>query len=133
MLNQKLKTNDIVHFEGHCDNMPEKLRDLDALIMTSDHEGLPMILLEAMTLETPIIAHDVGGIPNLLDQGNCGKLVKEHNSSGYAKALYEVLNSPAKKQVITKNALNRVINTYSAEKNAKEHLQLYKKILSNCQ
>ena len=132
MLNQKLKTNDIVHFEGHCDNMPEKLRELDALLMTSDHEGLPMILLEAMTLETPIIAHAVGGIPNLLDQGKCGKLVKEHNDSGYAKALYELLNSPANKQVITQNALNRVSNIYSAEKNAKKHLQLYKKICSHC-
>lgn len=58
-----------IHFEGHCDTIAQELQTLDTLLMTSDHEGLPMILLEAMSLKTPIIAHAVGGIPNLLDQG----------------------------------------------------------------
>ena len=43
--------------------------------MTSDHEGLPMILLEAMALKIPVLAHAVGGIPKLLDYGNCGILI----------------------------------------------------------
>jgi len=40
-----------------------KMTSLDVLLITSDHEGLPMALLEAMTLETPVISHAVGGIP----------------------------------------------------------------------
>ena len=66
------QADDYIHFEGHCEDITQQLQTLDALLMTSDHEGLPMILLEAMCLQIPIIAHAVGGIPHLLDQGRCG-------------------------------------------------------------
>ncbi|MBK8163202.1 MAG: glycosyltransferase [Gammaproteobacteria bacterium] len=52
-LSRDLATDRIVHFEGHCNNIHEELQKLDVLLMTSDHEGLPMILLEAMALELP--------------------------------------------------------------------------------
>jgi len=65
---QTKQASDYIHFEGHCENIIQTLQTLDALLMTSDHEGLPMILLEAMCLQIPIIAHAVGGIPHLLDR-----------------------------------------------------------------
>ena len=110
--------------------MPQKLKTLDALLMTSDHEGLPMILLEAMTLETPIIAHTIGGIPNPLDQGKCAILFEEHRGSGYAKALYKLLSNAPTSHDITHNALERVMTDYSAHNNAQSHLALYREISS---
>ena len=50
ILSQRLGTRNIVHFEGHCDDILARLQEVDAIIITSDHEGLPMILLEAMAL-----------------------------------------------------------------------------------
>ena len=129
-LNAKLQTDNIVYFEGHCDNMPQKLKTLDALLMTSDNEGLPMVLLEAMTLKTPIIAHAIGGIPRLLNQGKCGQLVEDHSGASYAHTLYELLRNPTKKNDATQKAFNRVTTIYSAEKNALAHLALYKSICS---
>ena len=74
-LSKQLQTTDIVHFERHCTNIKEALDKTDILLMTSDQEGLPMILLEAMATRVPIVAHAIGGIPNLLDYGKCGILV----------------------------------------------------------
>ena len=128
-LNEQLQTRHIVHFEGHCENIPNELQRLDALLMTSDHEGLPMILLEAMALQTPIIAHAVGGIPNLLDQGSCGYLVEDHSASGYAREIYNLYQAPKLRTTITDNALKRVNEHYSAEQNAKAYCAEYNNLL----
>jgi glycosyltransferase involved in cell wall biosynthesis len=50
------------HFLGFQTNPLPILSKLDALVLTSDHEGLPMIALEAMALGIPVIAHEVGGL-----------------------------------------------------------------------
>lgn len=123
--NIELKTDAIVFFEGHCNNMAQMLHEMDTLLITSDHEGLPMILLEAMVLQTPIIAHAVGGIPKLLDQGSCGILVHKHNASGYGDEIHKLLTNPGNRSSIRKNAFGRVNTLYSSEKNARAYLSEY--------
>ncbi|MCK5666397.1 MAG: glycosyltransferase, partial [Thiotrichaceae bacterium] len=117
------------HFEGHCENMQQKLADLDILLITSDHEGLPMILLEAMALKTPVIAHAVGGIPMVLNQGECGALVSEHQPSNYANAIFQLLNSKENRSNIIKKAFRRVSDFYSSEKNAKAYHETYSRLV----
>lgn len=128
-LARSLNTESYLHFEGHRNDTPTLLRNLDLLLMTSDHEGLPMILLEAMTLETPVIAHRVGGITKLLDQGNCGVLVEDHSPEGYARAIREYVGNPELHKEITRKALQRVKTRYSAEQCAKNYCTEYRKIL----
>ena len=83
-----------VQFKGFADPIYPELLACDALMMPSDHEGLPMILLEALALEVPIIAHNTGGIPNVLDFGRAGVLVDDHRAEGYAKALATWTTAP---------------------------------------
>lgn len=118
----------LIHFEGHCDNIPQQLGSLDVLLMTSDHEGLPMILLEAMALQAPIVAHAVGGIPNLLAQGECGVLVAEHSAAAYASAVYRLYQDPVTRSEIAGKAFKRVTQLYSAEQNAENYEAEYKKL-----
>ncbi len=124
-LNAELKTNNIVYFKGHCEDIAEKIQGLDALLMTSDHEGLPMVLLEAMVLKTPIIAHSVGGITRLLEDGNCGVLVRDNEPSFYVKAIHELAGSAEMRSRIIDNAFDRVNKYYSASRNAREYLNEY--------
>jgi len=128
-LNRNLKTDTIVSFEGHCNDILRRIQNMDALLITSDHEGLPMILLEAMALGTPIIAHAVGGIPHLLDQGRCGILITENKPANFAIGIDHLINSPAKISEITREAKRRVEEKYSAEKNAQAYLLLYNALL----
>lgn len=55
-----------VRFHGHCDDMAAQLAHLDVLVMCSDHEGMPMVALEAVAAGTPVLAHAVGGLVDLL-------------------------------------------------------------------
>ncbi len=124
-LSKTLTPSAFVQFEGHCADIPLKLQEIDVLLMTSDHEGLPMILLEAMALETPVIAHAVGGIPMLLDQGRCGVLVHDHSAAGYAHAISILIKSPENRVTLSGNALEHLKNDYSAIGNAKKYLAIY--------
>lgn len=124
-LTRKLEAVNAVHFEGNCEDMQQALANMDALLITSDHEGLPMILLEAMVLKTPIIAHAVGGIPVLLDHGKCGVLVSNHQPAAYAEAVNFLINNPESREKIINCAFNRVTDCYSNEQNANAYLAVY--------
>ena len=128
-LNQKLNTEKAIHFEGHCENMQQELADLDILLITSDHEGLPMILLEAMALKTAVIAHAVGGIPTVLNQGECGALVSEHQPSAYADAIYQLIINPESRKQYIDNAFNQVTDFYSSKQNSNTYYTTYNQLI----
>jgi len=125
MLSRELGIDSHVHFEGHCDNIYYKLQHLNLLLMTSDHEGLPMIILEAMVLGVPVVAHAVGGISQVLDQGACGVLVKKQFPEEYARKTQCIMNNSNHYLEIKKKAQLRVKETYSADRNARQYFDLY--------
>lgn len=127
-LSDALGMGSIIHFEGHRDDIIERLNDLDMLMLTSEHEGLPMILLEAMALKVPIIAHATGGIPVLLDDGSCGVLVRNHSPEGYAYEIHRLALSTSIPTELTDMAFERVRSHYSAERNARAYLSQYHEI-----
>ena len=132
-LSRELGADSFIHFEGHCDDIISKLDGMDMLLMTSDHEGLPMTLLKAMVLQIPVIAHAVGGIPILLDQGSCGVLVHEHNAPSYGNEIYRLARNPELYSDIRQKALARVKKCCSAEKNANDYLLEYSSIIASKQ
>ena len=109
--------------------MQQELADLDILLLTSDHEGLPMILLEAMVLKTAVIAHAVGGIPTVLNQGECGVLVSDHQPSAYADAIYQLIKNPENRKNFINNAVNQVTTYYSSKKNANSYDSVYRHLI----
>jgi glycosyltransferase involved in cell wall biosynthesis len=131
-LNRRLKTDTIISFEGHSKDILDRIREMDALLITSDHEGLPMILLEAMALGTPIISHSVGGIPYVLNHGRCGILISENKPSNYALAISQLTDNPEKILRMTQLATQRVCEKYTAEANAKNYYFQYKSLLNQC-
>lgn len=117
-----------LHFMGHQSNIHGYLQHLDALVMCSDHEGLPMTLLEAMSLNVPVIGHNVGGIKLLLDNGNCGFPVDSHSAQGYAEAVKACLSDADKRKQKCDQAQTVVTTFYSATKNADTFSLLYKEM-----
>ena len=124
-LSSQLGLSGIVSFAGHCEDMRSKLKELDILLLTSDHEGLPMILLEAMALKIPIIAHATGGIPRLLEHGTCGILVHEQEASSYAREIRHLAQTPQNASLMAERALKRVTEHYSARQNARLYREEY--------
>jgi glycosyltransferase involved in cell wall biosynthesis len=125
LLSNKLGIDKNVRFRGHVRNMQMELARLDLLLLTSAHEGLPMVLLEAMTAGVPIIAHAVGGIPELLEYGDCGILIKSQDPAAYAEAIQALALSPEIRTTISTKALEQVRQNYSAMNNTKAYLDHY--------
>lgn len=74
-LNRELGTDDLVRFCGLVRNPYPHIRACDGMLLPSQHEGQPIVILEALTLETPVIATDIPGSRSVLDNGKFGKLV----------------------------------------------------------
>jgi L-malate glycosyltransferase len=86
-LAERLDIQGDVDFLGFQSNSLGILRQMDCLALTSDNEGLPMVLLEALTLGVPVIAHAVGGLPEVLAGVAGQRLVDEHTAAAYAAAI----------------------------------------------
>jgi glycosyltransferase involved in cell wall biosynthesis len=125
-----LNISNKIEFKGFVNPAIEELRKLDMLLMTSDHEGLPMTLLEALALEVPVVAHRVGGIPEVLEQGNSGWLVSEHSEQGYASVIVGVFHSKIAAMTKTKAGLLHVNRLFGVTKNCEQYFGLYKQLKS---
>ncbi len=75
-LSTELGVSNMVHFAGRCGEQLtlEQIRDADILVLPSFMEGLPIVLLEALALGTPVIASRVAGIPELIEHCKTGLL-----------------------------------------------------------
>jgi glycosyltransferase involved in cell wall biosynthesis len=92
-LAQRLGITAEVDFLGFQGNSAAVLQQMDCLAVTSDHEGLPMVVLEALALGVPVVAHAVGGLPEVLSEVSARRLVDEHTPEGYARAIAELAGS----------------------------------------
>ncbi|MDK8464271.1 glycosyltransferase [Marinobacter sp. SS13-12] len=122
----ELRVGDRISFKGFVNPAMKEMRKLDALIMPSDHEGLPMTLLEAAALGIPVVAHNVGGIPEVLEDWKRGALVHEQNPSAYSDNVLSVLS----RQTQTgDNPPPDFERKFSSRENSKKYVDLYTKIL----
>ena len=76
---------------GYCANPVELYEAMDVCALSSLREGLPNVLLEAMSLEVPVVATRVGGVPRLIRDGQNGFLVDPGTVEGLVPALDQVL------------------------------------------
>lgn len=89
-----LGVEDRVHFLGVRLDMPDLLRASDLFVLSSNWEGLPMIVLEALAAGCPIVATAVGGVPSAVREGETGRLVPPRDPAALAAAISEVLDRP---------------------------------------
>jgi glycosyltransferase involved in cell wall biosynthesis len=85
-----------VRFLGRCDaaRVRSLLKGAAALVVPSIYEGMPLVVLEAMESEVPVVASRVSGIPEVVEEGRTGWLVPPEDPRALAAALTEVLGSP---------------------------------------
>lgn len=130
-LANQLRVSDRIEFKGFVNPALGELRKLDVLLMTSDHEGLPMTLLEAMALEVPIVAHRVGGIPEVLEDGKSGWLVDAHADRGYASVICDLLRHDGDTAAKLKSGLLHVTRHFGRDTNTSQYIALYCEIVFN--
>lgn len=118
-----------IHFQGFVQDMEPEWASMDALLMPSDHEGLPMTLLEALLRKIPVIAHNAGGIPEVLDNGSSGVLVDNHSATGYADELAKFIKQPELAKQLAANGRNHIENEFSKRENVQKYEALYQAVV----
>lgn len=93
-LSEGLNIGDRVRFTGFRKDIPEVLHASDLFVHTSLMEGLPNAVLEAMAMGRPVVATDVGGVPELVAHGETGLLTPSGDEAALTKALLYLLNAP---------------------------------------
>lgn len=97
--------------------------------MPSLTEGLPIVLLEAMQAGVPIVATRVGGIPGVLNGGECGYLIEPDSCTALERGILDVMDNPREAAKRVHKARQRVIDTYSSRIMAEKYGQVYRDIL----
>jgi glycosyltransferase involved in cell wall biosynthesis len=89
-----LGLGDAVRFTGWQRDVAAFYADSDALVISSVNEGTPLTVIEALACGTPVVATAVGGLPDLLMNGDLGALVPSEDADALAAAVLRTLDSP---------------------------------------
>lgn len=113
---------------GQVDDVPLFHHALDVFVQSSDYEGTPNAVLEAMALETPIVATDVGGTTELVTDGREGLIVPPGNVAAIVTAINCVLSDGNAARVRVAAARRRVETDLSFEHRLRELEAIYREL-----
>jgi glycosyltransferase involved in cell wall biosynthesis len=118
-----------IHFIGRREDMGALLGTFDIAAMSSDYEGTPLFALECMAHGTPLVATDVGGLPDLVESGTTGILVPPRDPDSLAAALEDLLADPARRERLAAAGVERS-KDFSIERIAGRFADLYRTVLA---
>jgi glycosyltransferase involved in cell wall biosynthesis len=114
-LAQDLGVADAVRFVGYRDDATQIMASSDVLCHATLFEGMPMVVLEAMTLGVPIVATRAQGITDLLDDNRSGLLVPPRDPAALAGAIVRLLASPTLRADLARNAKRSIAEQYNSD------------------
>lgn len=129
-INSLIKENhadSYIHENGLTDNVKSKLQTADIFVLPSIYEGIPMTIIEAMGAKMPIIASNVGGIPDMITDGIDG-LICGTDSESIESTINTVINDENLRSTISKNAFTKA-EVFSSAKMAEHYEHLYNWII----
>lgn len=124
-LTQGLGLAESVIFLGKREDVSEILSASDIFVLSSLTEGLPISVLEAMAAGIPVVATDVGGIREIIEDGKNGILVPSNSEDKLSAAIVSLLNDKNKAQGLSREGRETVANFFSLEKMIQGYENLY--------
>lgn len=115
-----------VQLAGYVAGADRLFASAAGLVMSSLREGMPLVLLEAMQWRVPILATAVGSIPDLLDGGRCGRLVKPDDVNALAQGLCALLSADSDGTI--ERAYRMVTGHLTSARMNEEYLAAYEAI-----
>ncbi len=124
-----LEIEDDIILAGYRADMPEVTNAMDIFVLASVLEAAPIVVLEAMACAKPVIATRVGGVPELVIDGETGILVPPKQPEAIAKAVLYLLNHPQEAGEMGLKGRQRVIDHFNLAMCAQRHEEIYKAVL----
>jgi len=117
-----------IHAIGWVADMARFYAEMDVVVLTSKNEGTPISLIEAGAAGVPVVATDVGGVPEVVEDERTGLLVPPGDSHAITHALLRLVGSPRLRAALGMEARRRS-DRFSADRLADETLALYRQLL----
>ena len=103
---------------------------IDLFVMTSINEGFGRVIIEAMAARRPVVASNVGGIPDIVQEGITGRLVRPGQSDEFAAAISELLSNPEAMARMGSEGRRRVETNFSDAAQLPSVMNIYERILT---
>ena len=122
--------DDKIFFTGHVTDVRPVLRDLDIMALTSYTEGFPNVVLESICMGVPVLATDVGGVAEIVTDGETGILVSPGDVEGIATGLLSLADDPHAGEEMVVNGRRRIVDDFSFSQRIAKVEDVYRRVLS---
>jgi glycosyltransferase involved in cell wall biosynthesis len=122
---QELGLKEDIIFTGRVPDIREIMSVMDVFLMTSKSEGTPLVILEAMAMEIPVIAPNVGGISEQISDEVTGFVVPPMDKEAAIQSLLVLLNNPNLEEEMGRKGRERVCSLFSLDRCVSLHKNLY--------
>ena len=119
-----------VFLAGFRADVLELLKDVDVFALSSTHEGMCTSLVDAMAAEKPAVATSVGGVPEVLADGESGYLVPARDAEALAVRIVQLLKDPGLRRRMGSAALERARRLFTVERMVQETAAAYERVTS---
>jgi len=119
-----------VFFSGYESDVRPVYRDIDMLALTSYTEGFPNVVLEALCMDTPVLATDVGGVASIVDDRKTGLLVPAQDAIAVSGGLRWMLNHAEACRTMVTNGQARIRDQFEFQGRVEKVQALYERVLS---
>jgi glycosyltransferase involved in cell wall biosynthesis len=117
-----------VVFPGAFTEPWDLLRAADVFVLASEMEGLPLVILEAMSQGVPIVAADVGGIPEAVVDGETGFLIGVKEPRAVTEAVARILGAPSMAERMRAASIARFQQRFTMQSMLDSHRALYRRL-----
>ncbi len=128
---KNLNIHPAVIFTGTRKDIPEILSLMDVFVLPSHtREGLGIAIIEAMAAERPVVATDIGGIPEVVNNSETGLLVPPGDPKALSKAIIELLQDPSRAKTMGEKGRIRVKEKFTVKKMLSEIENVYQSLVN---
>lgn len=129
-LAQALGVSHRVRFAGFVPNAAQMMRSFDLFVLPSLEEPFGLVCAEAMANELPVVATRVGGIPEMVVDGECGLLVPPADDAALAKAILRLASDPGLCRRMGVAGRRRFLEHFTVEAMVEKTLRLYEQVVA---
>lgn len=106
-LAKEMGLSEQIYFAGNVENVEERISNSKMLVLSSDYEGIPNVVIEALQCGVPVVSTDCspGGARLLIENGKNGYVVPREDYKSLAERIEELLQDDTKAELMSKNAL----------------------------
>ena len=119
-----------VSFAGFCPDLPHRLAQADALLLSSLREAMPRVLAEAGLVGVPTVTVPVGGVAEVIDSGHNGLLVEDFESSASRQAILAVLRSRDRLREMGRRMRELCLRYFAPARAFEATWEVYRQVLS---